>query len=65
LITITSKEHLPVAPILESLDHKVVIEVARGKKYEWVYKLSVLKSLLLENSAVPTNQWRFRLEIIR
>ena len=63
-IIVSPKSHLKVAPLLESLDADYVINVERGKKFEWIYTLGSIGRLLLESSAESTKEQRFRLEIV-
>ncbi len=59
-ITISPKKYLAHAPFLSSLDEVVFqTKVARGKKYDWVYQLTVISY----NDRVKKS--RFRLEILK
>lgn len=64
-IVVSPNLHLQVAPLLESLDVDFYIEAKRGEKFDWVYTLGSIQRMVLESSADPPAQKRFRLEIIR
>ena len=64
-ITVHPTEHIALQPILESLDTRFVISARRGHKYDWVFRLDHIDTLLAESSAEQTGPLRFRLEIVR
>ena len=62
---ITPKVHLPIAPILESLDEEFAITSKRGKKFQWIYEMGSIDTMALESSAIRSGINRFRIEIIK
>ena len=64
-IIITPKEHLDIAPLLESLDEEFAITSKRGNKFQWIYEMDSIDSLALEGSGVHSGINRFRIEIIK
>ena len=64
-IIITPKVHLPIAPILESLDEEFAITSKRGKKFQWIYEMGSINRIVFESSAKHSGINRFRIEIIK
>jgi hypothetical protein len=64
VITIEPKEFLGVEPILESLDHNAVIRSERGKGLSWIFTVTEMSYVVVEDSP-PAGPSRFRLEILR
>jgi hypothetical protein len=65
-IVVSPVDFLAVEPVLEPLDGRYNIHGQRGKKFDWVFNLSGISTLLLEDSPLSTREkQRFRLEIIR
>jgi hypothetical protein len=63
-IVVSPVEYLGVEPVLEALDDNYTIRAERGQKFDWVFHLSGIQTLVLESSPKRDRQ-RFRLEIIR
>jgi hypothetical protein len=63
-IVVSPVDYLGVEPVLEALDGNYTIRVERGQKFDWVFHLSGIQTLVLESSPKRDSQ-RFRLEIIR
>ena len=63
-IVVSPNAFLGVPPLLESLDGEFGIIVNKGKKYDWVYELKSVDTLLLQSSGKITNH-RFRIEVIK
>jgi hypothetical protein len=63
-IVVSPNAFLSVPPLLESLDGEFGIIVNKGKKYDWVYELKSVDTLLLQSSGKITNH-RFRIEVIK
>ena len=63
-IVVSPVEFLAVEPLLEPIDDRYVIHGERGKKFDWVFHLSGIQMLAVEQSPRQERQ-RFRLEIIR
>jgi len=63
-ITVSPVDYLGMEPVLEALDAQYTIRAERGKKFDWVYHLSGIQTLVLESSP-KREKGRFRLEIIR
>ena len=59
---LTAKAYLQSPPLLEPLDTSYKIEVSRGKKFEWIYKVEPV-GLLFGNAEGMLI--RFRLEIFK
>jgi hypothetical protein len=63
-IIVSPVEYLGIEPVLEALDDQYTIRVERGKKFDWVFYLAGVQTLVLESSP-KRDRGRFRLEIIR
>jgi hypothetical protein len=63
-IVVSPLEHLGAEPVLEALDGDFVVRSERGHKFDWIFRLYPVPSLLVED--VPRRErLRFRLELIR
>ena len=63
-ITITTKDLLSTSPILESLDANFRIDVRKGERFKWIYTLKPIIALVVEDSALPRENLRFKLEFL-
>jgi len=63
-ITVSPVEYLGIEPVLEALDDQYTIRAERGQKFDWVFHLAGIQTLILESSP-KRDRGRFRLEIIR
>ena len=63
-IVVSPVEYLGVEPVLEALDDNYTIRAERGQKFDWVFHLSGIQTIVFEDSPKRDRQ-RFRLEIIR
>lgn len=63
-ITISFKEHLNSAPILECINDNFDVTPTRIKKSDWLFELSSPSYIVFESSP-EKKEWLFRLEIIR
>jgi hypothetical protein len=63
VITVEPNEYLGVEPVLESLDFNGIIEGARGRGLTWVFTVTPILTLALDESPTPGPP-RFRLEIL-
>jgi hypothetical protein len=63
-IVVSPVEYLGVEPVLEAVDGNYAIRAERGQKFDWVFHLSGIQTLVTESSPKRDRQ-RFRLEIIR
>lgn len=64
-IIITPKEHLNIAPLLESLDEEFAITSKRGNKFQWIYEMGSINKIIFEDSAKHSGINRFRIEVIK
>jgi hypothetical protein len=63
-VVVSPVEPFGIEPVLESLDETFVIKAERGNKYDWVFHLYPVQTLLV--AEVPkVERRRFRLELIR
>lgn len=63
-IVVSPVEYFGVEPVLEALDGDYTIHAARGQKFDWVFRLYGIQTLVAESSPQRERQ-RFRLELIR
>ena len=63
-ITVSPVEYLGMEPVLEALDDQYTIRAERGQKFDWVFHLAGIQTLVLQSSP-KRDRSRFRLEIIR
>jgi hypothetical protein len=63
-IIVSSAEFVGVEPVLEALDDRYMIRAERGQRFDWVFHLTGIRTLVMEDSP-KVERHRFRLEIIR
>jgi hypothetical protein len=63
-ITVSPMESFAVEPVLESLDARFVTKAERGQKYDWIFRLYPIETLLVSDPP-KVERLRFRLELIR
>ena len=63
-VLVSPTEHLGVEPILQPMDGNFNVLAERGKKYDWLFRLYGVPTLLVDQ-APERKHVRFRLEIVR